>query len=507
VKPQIAPSMFPATKLPEPDTPQRSNTSKRRAEPTKPMRKRSNTSDEFGYDELDEEELVKVACSDLEFDHIDNFANPVDALTRKNTTKNKSAPKPKTHSKASIASFSDNEREPAQLANGKWACNHACKDKKACKHFCCKEGMDKPPKKHTATKRTLEEDNARGEYNVSSQRPKTTQSKLQLTATKRKISSDIQELDLTQENKKQKANYAKNGPKDYRELHQLHKTIQRKDPPSTLHSVMHTKPAYCYSQGGEHNLSFMQQPNARLSVDPSDYSDIPMDDLDTHWDGMQPAAKQSDLHPTSSNGFLGFTGTAPVASRASDTFGDDDSLLGDAMVGLADSQTLQALDKVDDDIMQPLENALDLEYETGFYGDDYTLDLDGTAYDDVDSQLYEDAPTTPLASARNRPARKSRTPFDDSTSSAQPPKRDFKPAKAMLNGSELESLRKPKIAHSTTDHKTSDKMVENDIDVLDLLDTFEDESVKEDKTVSEQFKGLEPWFVQEFGDIVELADE
>ncbi|KAK1147586.1 ATP-dependent DNA helicase MER3 [Aspergillus melleus] len=36
--------------------------------------------------------------------------------------------------------------EPVRLENGKWACNHKCRDKTACKHFCCRDGLDKPPK-------------------------------------------------------------------------------------------------------------------------------------------------------------------------------------------------------------------------------------------------------------------------------------------------------------------------------------------------------------------------
>ncbi|KAJ5505400.1 Helicase C-terminal [Penicillium expansum] len=38
------------------------------------------------------------------------------------------------------------EYEPVRLANGKWACNHKCKDKTSCKHFCCREGLEKAPK-------------------------------------------------------------------------------------------------------------------------------------------------------------------------------------------------------------------------------------------------------------------------------------------------------------------------------------------------------------------------
>ncbi|OJJ49132.1 hypothetical protein ASPZODRAFT_157591 [Penicilliopsis zonata CBS 506.65] len=40
----------------------------------------------------------------------------------------------------------DDESEQTRLENGKWACNHKCKDKTVCKHFCCRDGLDKPPK-------------------------------------------------------------------------------------------------------------------------------------------------------------------------------------------------------------------------------------------------------------------------------------------------------------------------------------------------------------------------
>ncbi|KAF9885198.1 Sec63 [Aspergillus nanangensis] len=38
------------------------------------------------------------------------------------------------------------EIETPRLENGKWACNHKCKDKTTCKHLCCREGLDKPPR-------------------------------------------------------------------------------------------------------------------------------------------------------------------------------------------------------------------------------------------------------------------------------------------------------------------------------------------------------------------------
>ncbi|KAJ5779728.1 hypothetical protein N7457_007448 [Penicillium paradoxum] len=47
---------------------------------------------------------------------------------------------------AGMGEQDEEEYEPVRLANGKWACNHKCKDKTSCKHFCCREGLDKPPK-------------------------------------------------------------------------------------------------------------------------------------------------------------------------------------------------------------------------------------------------------------------------------------------------------------------------------------------------------------------------
>ncbi|KAE8148248.1 Sec63 Brl domain-containing protein [Aspergillus avenaceus] len=44
--------------------------------------------------------------------------------------------------------------EPSRLKNGRWRCNHKCKDKTICKHLCCREGLEKPPKlgrKHSVT--------------------------------------------------------------------------------------------------------------------------------------------------------------------------------------------------------------------------------------------------------------------------------------------------------------------------------------------------------------------
>jgi len=512
VKPKVAPSIFPAPKAPEPDTPQQSNTSKRRAEPVRPVRRRSTTSDDFGDDGIDDDELRKISVplGDLEFEHIDNFANPMDAITRKNTTKNKSA-NAKSQMKPANPSAHDDDQEPVQLANGKWACNHSCKDKNACKHLCCKDGMDKPPKKTAPKRRSSDEHETQPAHKSSTQKMPQKQSKLQLTAPKRKISSAIETLDLTQQEKKKKADYANNGPRDFRGLHQLHKNIQKKDVPSTLHSVMHKKPAYCYSQGGEHNLSFLQQPGTQRLENSSDYGDIPLDDeLSTHFEQSQPAATQQDgFHFTdemSGNDLTDYPATAPIASRGSDLFGDDDSLLGDAMIGLADSQNLQETSHANDDSMGALEEMLDMECEAGFQDDDFPMDIDYPVKDS-DWQALQEAPITLQAPARKPSVQKSQIPCANNTSSSHPRSTDFKPTNSMSKCKKLDELKQPKAAPRVSRLESSGKTLEDDIDVLDFLDDFDEPPARMEKPVPKVYKDLEPWLFEEFGDIVELVDE
>lgn len=508
MKPKIAPSMFPAPKEPEPDTPQQPNTSKRRAEPVQPARKRSTTSDDFGDDGIDDDELMKVSVGDLEFEHIDSFANPMDAITRKNTAKNKTG-KAKSLATPTTSGADGDNQEPVQLANGKWACNHKCKDKNACKHLCCREGTEKPPRKAASAKTRPSGD---GE-SESTPRPLTQkspqkQSMLQLTASKRKISSAIEELDFTQQEKKKRADYVNNGPRDYRDLHQLHKNIQKKEPPSSLHLVMYQKPAYSYSQGGEHNLSFLRPPGSRQSGVSSDYGDMPIDDASPHFEMSQHATTFRDPvnlgNDMDVNDFMDYPATAPVPSRGSDIFGDDDSLLGDAMIGLVDSHSLRETGNDNHGSMDTLEEALNMEYEASLPDEDVAMDVAHTVHDENKGRVIDNAPVAITFQSPTVPVQKRSVPFaQDSSSSTQRRPSDFKPAKIMLKNAELEE---PRVTPREKPVTTDNKILEDEIDVLDFLDDEIDDDAPV-KEVPEAFKGLDSWIYQEFGDIVELVDE
>jgi ATP-dependent DNA helicase HFM1/MER3 len=513
VKPQIAASTFPPSKLSETERPtsHQSNMSKRRTDAVTPSRKVSTTSDDYGDGGLDDDALVSASYRDLDFDHIENYADPIDTITRTNTMKNKATKgkddgKSKRVTRSLDATPGNDEPEPVQLPNGKWACNHSCKDRKACKHLCCKTGMDKPSKKKVVSKRVgLDEDRLESTQKPPLPKRKETQTKLQLTASKRKSYAPIDELDLTQQEKKAKPDLGTNGPRNYRDLDQLHKTIQGTGLPSSLHSVKDKKPAYCYSQGGEHSLDFMDRSNAQRHPTSSDYGDIQFDEPSAYFNGSHDQLAQHDsVNDMQEPGdYMDYEPTGLAASHGSDAFDDNDSLQ-EAMIGLADSQELQQMRESDSAVMQPLERALDNADNIRFEEDDNEIDAGMTDFEDHVPQprqklIHDDRP-------HKVPIKASRLPFFDSTCSAQPEPAIVLPAKVPTPP---DTRQQPPIValRSTGDHQLN---IMGDLKE-DVLDMFDEEPVKnpgvEEKQVPEAFKDLEPWLFQEFGDIVELVDE
>ena len=96
-------------------------------------------SEEFGDGGLDDVDLL--AAESVETMDIDAFENELACLPSKTDQpiSNKSA-------KSKKQRVDGDDEEPVQLEDGKWACNHRCKDKTKCKHMCCRSGLDKPPR-------------------------------------------------------------------------------------------------------------------------------------------------------------------------------------------------------------------------------------------------------------------------------------------------------------------------------------------------------------------------
>lgn len=120
-----------------------------------------NEVDDFGDDDVGDEDMLAAIKSVEAMDHpgSDDFADIEDFETKSKATKTKKKTKPveKVHTKESIRKDLEDANETGtlesvQMANGRWTCNHVCRDGapckngKPCKHRCCKEGLDKPRK-------------------------------------------------------------------------------------------------------------------------------------------------------------------------------------------------------------------------------------------------------------------------------------------------------------------------------------------------------------------------
>jgi ATP-dependent DNA helicase HFM1/MER3 len=210
--------------------------------------------------------------------------------------------------------------------------------------------------------------------------------------------------------------------------------------------------------------------------------------------------------------YMDYPATVTVASRGSDIFDDDDSLLGDAMIGLADSQNLQEASEDSHDVMHPLEQALDYQDQMGYRAGSYRMDVDLAEYDHDTYETFEEK-CIPVEAAPSpkQPPKMFKSLFFNSTSSPQTERGSFKPAKTMLKGPELRELEQPKVISPIQRSSAHKRSVQVEDDVDDILNMFDEEPLDDvpvkEKPVPEAFKDLEPWLFQEFGDIVELVDE
>ena len=145
--------------------------------------------------------------------------------------------------------------------------------------MCCREGIDKAP---SATKRS----------NGPKEPSRDTQSELVFTpsrslhlgasrrghetATNDRGRANIEVIDLSSDG--DRVQYARNGPREFQKLNELHKSIVRAPPAHILDSRVR-KPSTVYAQRPE--LSFLSTKDARTPArkTPTDYGGSDLDDL------------------------------------------------------------------------------------------------------------------------------------------------------------------------------------------------------------------------------------
>ena len=191
--------------------------------------------DDFG--DIDDADLLAAFDNEegIEVVHdIDKLVEDSKALEKK-PLKRKASKISATH-EADPAPF----REPVQLENGRWTCQHYCKEQgKSCKHLCCANGVENPKKPgrkkalKTSTVYQEEEDAA-----VPHPPAKT---------------SPFEKARLRSEAKKQKSTAA--STQKVNNTDSLHRTEPEatSPPPSRI-------PAHRYEKGKAPELSFMQNP-------------------------------------------------------------------------------------------------------------------------------------------------------------------------------------------------------------------------------------------------------
>lgn len=98
--------------------------------------------DEFGDEDVDDSDLLAAARNHQETDgieDIDDITPEIDGGTSTGKTRKRGRP-------GSANGPIEQSREPVKLANGRWTCQHTCKEEgKKCKHKCCVEGAKKRP--------------------------------------------------------------------------------------------------------------------------------------------------------------------------------------------------------------------------------------------------------------------------------------------------------------------------------------------------------------------------
>ena len=439
--------------------------SKRRTENTEVNRKPTTPSDDFGDDGLDDDTLVEAVCRNLEFNPIDSYDDPLAAITsvnnaKANSNKGKGTTKSRSLTKQSDPVVETTNQSAVQLPNGKWACNHSCKDREACKHLCCKDGMDKPPKKKQVTKSVqLSEARPQRQQKLPPPKNKDIQTTLQLAAPKRKALAEIEELDLTQQEKRPKVDQVTDGPKEHTKLQNATKN---QAPPSGFESLLHEKPLDYHYQRRSHisaptDLFVSEQP-----LDSSDYGSVQFHEAH---DSFQRCDSQLGCY----SGFLNHETITADASPRSDTFDDDDSLFGDAIIGLADSHSLQANNESETNIMQNIREGLECANKRSLHESQWT---------NQKTELLRNDRDVVLTSA--------------------------------LDDNEMEGITDPKagvILTASNQGQQGPMLAEGSLNLADVYENSVSTASSEQKLASVAFKDLDPWLYQEFGNIVELVDE
>ncbi|THV90660.1 P-loop containing nucleoside triphosphate hydrolase protein [Aureobasidium pullulans] len=203
-----------------------------------------------------------------------------------------------------------------RLENGNFACAHTCKDKKACKHRCCKVGMEKKPRPKPPKPKDSETRSIASKSNNTSESSMKMQTKLDLPIRK-KGGEPVEHLDLSQTKESRKTRV----PVAASRLASLHdKTTRSSEIP-----ILGTAPAIRTTpvSGGYTRPRFIR------TLSPVN----PIDEIFDEPERIEPFETHEDHNEE-------------LLTDDEEYLDRDEEMLDAALVGLEDSQSLQNSDEV-----------------------------------------------------------------------------------------------------------------------------------------------------------------
>ncbi|MCJ1284418.1 Sec63 [Xylographa opegraphella] len=285
LKPQIPPSAFPFISTTSPTTGLRVSRATQDVDVSKGAKEivtstgdytaRLEHDDEFPDDDIDDRDLI-AAANELDFTDVDTFDFKRQQVA---TTESIKAPK----------DIQEHEWEPQRIENGKWSCNHKCKDKSMCKHLCCREGLDKVPKAPKCAKQFTDPKATGNTVSVAAPKWSTnTTSNVPLKAVGNKSNhSRIEVLDLASKGQvEERLDHGRRGSTD---LYRLYSSTSKRSPQLP-----------CISdnlQAETLNEKQLQQPLASTTDVGNSFRDETPDDFEASWmeDLPSPSATASEL--------------------------------------------------------------------------------------------------------------------------------------------------------------------------------------------------------------------
>ena len=281
----------------------------------------------------------------MEFNHIDTFDNGIANNISKGAARTRKSAFPES-SEVYDMSQQEHRDEPKRLENGRWTCNHRCKSKQRhvhppskkivaklrnrCKHLCCREGLDKPPKpsvKSNSTKTNTTKSNQSREpikQVIASNR-----GQLPMTFSggprgqgRGVKPSTIDRVDLTTE-REVRTTLGQQNPKG---LNSLHSSVPETAP---VKVKPQKRPSFSYARESSPSLSFLDEAVQGVGKFSSDYDDSWMDDFPSPSALLQNTTLAASQLPFPLSG-----------SNHGTAYDESVSELEACLVGLDDSMTL-----------------------------------------------------------------------------------------------------------------------------------------------------------------------